>query len=52
MAVWGWMCGLIMTCLWPGFSLDLDSLRTGYGAVICPGGGMFGWTALWASLMP
>ena len=30
-----------MACLWPGFDLDLDSPRAGFGAVLFPGGGMF-----------
>ena len=29
--------------VWPGFGLDLDSLRAGFGVVLCPGGGMFVW---------
>ena len=37
------MCGLSMTCLWPSFSLDLDNYGVGFGAVLCPGGGMFVW---------
>ena len=41
MVMWGWMCGLSMTCLCPGFGLDLDNLGAGYGAVLCPSGGMF-----------
>ena len=32
-----------MACLWPGFSLNLDSLGAGFGVVLCPGGGMFVW---------
>ena len=38
-AVWGRMCDLSMACLWPGFSLDLDSLRAGSKTVLCPGCG-------------
>ena len=38
MEVWG----LSMECLWPGFTLDLDSL----GAVLCPGGSMFVWPVM------
>ena len=37
------MCGLSMACLWPGFGLDLDSLNSGSGVVLCSGGGMFVW---------
>ena len=37
------MCGLIMTCLWPGFGLDLDSPRAGSGTVLCLGRGKFVW---------
>ena len=40
------MCGLSMTCLWPGFGLDLDSLRAGFGVVLCFGGGMFVWLVI------
>ena len=29
--------------MWPGFSLDLDSLRVGSGNVLCPRCGMFVW---------
>ena len=35
------MCGLSMACLWPDFGLDLDSLGTGSGPVLCPGIDMF-----------
>ena len=31
MAMWGRICGLSMTCLWPGSGLDLDSP----GVVVC-----------------
>ena len=43
MAVWGQMCGLSMTCLWPGFGPYFDSLGAGSGVVLCLGGGMFVW---------
>ena len=46
MAVWGWMCGLSMTCLWPGVSLDLDRRGARSGSVLCPGGGMFVWPVM------
>ena len=46
MAVWGQMSGMSMACLWPGFSLDLDSLRVGSGAILCPSGGMFMWPVM------
>ena len=39
MAVWGWMCGLSMACLWPGFGQSW----VGSGAILCLGGGMFVW---------
>ena len=29
--------------VWPRFGLDLDSLRAGFRAVLCPSGGMFVW---------
>ena len=37
------MCGLSTTCLWPSFGPDLDSLKAGFGVVLCPSGGMFVW---------
>ena len=40
-AVWGWMCGLSLTCLWLGISLDFNSLGVGSGTILCPGCGMF-----------
>ena len=40
------MCGLSMTCLWPGFGLDLDSLGARSGVVLCLGGGMFVWPVM------
>ena len=46
MAVWDWMCGLSMTCLWLGFGLDLNSLGVGSGAILCSGGGMFVWPVM------
>ena len=46
MAVWGWMCGLSMACLWPSFGLVLDSLGAGSRVVLCPGGGMFVWNLM------
>ena len=45
-AMWGRMCGMIMACLWPGFSLDLDSLGVGSGTVLCLGCGMFMWPVM------
>ena len=42
-AVWSQICGLSMACLWPGISLDLNSLGAGFGIVLCPGCGMFMW---------
>ena len=46
MVVWARMCGLTMTCLWPGFDLDLDSLGAGFGVVLYSGGGMFLWLVM------
>ena len=43
MTMWGRMCGLSMTCLWPNFGSDLDSLGVRSRVVLCPGGGMFVW---------
>ena len=40
-AVRGGTCDLSMACLWPGFSLDLDSLRDGSRTVLYPDCGMF-----------
>ena len=40
------MRGLSMTCLWPGFGLDLDSLGAESRVVLCPGGGMFVWPVM------
>ena len=39
--MWGQMCGMFVAWIWPRFGLDLDSLGAGFGAVLCPGGGMF-----------
>ena len=41
--VWGRVCCLIMACLWPGISLDLNSLGARVGTVLCLGCGMFVW---------
>ena len=46
MTVWGWMCGMSMTCLWPGISLDLKSLGPEFGTVLCPGCCMFVWPVM------
>ena len=35
--------GLGMACLWPSFSLNLDSLGARSETVLCPGCGMFVW---------
>ena len=32
--------------MWPGFGLDLDSIRVGSGTVLCPGCGMFVWSMM------
>ena len=45
-AIWGRMYDLSMTCLWPDFCLDLDSLGAGSGTVLCPGCGMFMWPVM------
>ena len=59
MVVWGRMCGLNMTCLWPDFGLILDGLGAGSKVVLCPSGGMLLWPMITtyvdcfvASLMP
>ena len=46
MAVWGRMCGLSIVCLWPGISLDLNSLRAGSRTILCPGCAMFVWPVM------
>ena len=46
MVVWGQMCGLSMACLWPGISLDLNSLGSGSRIVLCPGCGIFLWPVM------
>ena len=46
MAMWGRMCGLSMTCLWPNFCSDLDSLGAGYRVILCPSSGMFVWPVM------
>ena len=33
-------------CLWPGFSLDLDSLGARSGTILCPGCAMFVWSMM------
>ena len=35
-----------MEYLWPGISLDLNSLRVGSGTILCPGCGMFVWPVM------
>ena len=40
------MCGLSMTCLWPGFCLDLYTLGARSGAVLCLSDGMFVWPVM------
>ena len=37
------MCGLGMTCFWPGFGLDVDSLGAGSRNILCPDCAMFVW---------
>ena len=46
MVVWVRMCGLSMACLWPGISLNLNSLRAGFRTLLCPGCGMIVWPVM------